>query len=86
MAKSDHEKLGKEVEKILVRDYFGKHAGWGRFIWLNFVRGVAIGVGSVIGATIFIGILVWLLSLAGNLPGIGEFFNSTKDTIQQKVR
>jgi hypothetical protein len=40
------------------------------------------GFGGVIGATLVVALVIWLLSIFGNLPLIGDFFDSTKDTIQ----
>jgi hypothetical protein len=78
-----YDKLGKTVEKILVRDYIDVFQNWRKFMWTNFLRGVMMGFGSVIGATIGIGILLWLLSQLGDIPWLGNLFKNAKDAISQ---
>lgn len=50
--------------------------------WLNFFRGIFFGVGSVLGATVVIAILVSLLSLLADVPGVfGEFIRYIVDVV-----
>ena len=49
-----------------------------------FLKGVLSGVGGVIGATIVIALLLWVLSLLDSLPLLGPLTDSVKDTIEQK--
>lgn len=50
---------------------------------MNFVRGIMLGAGSVIGGTLVIALLVWMLSLLGNvIPPLGDFFDGVTQTIQ----
>lgn len=51
---------------------------------MNFVRGIFFGVGSVIGGTIVIALLLWILSFFVNLPIIGQFFENAQQTVEQK--
>ena len=49
---------------------------------MNFVRGILFGAGSVIGGTLVIALLVWVLSLLGNvIPPLGDFFDGVSQTI-----
>lgn len=51
----------------------------------NFVRGLFFGVGSVLGGTVFIAIIIWLLSWLVDLPGgIGDFVQYIVDTVQKR--
>lgn len=53
--------------------------------WMNFVRGIFFGVGSIIGGTIVIAIIIWLLSLLVDLPGgIGNFVQYVVDLVQKR--
>lgn len=79
----DYADLGKAVQKVLLTDYFNVIENKKRFFWMSFIRGLLAGLGGVIGATIVVAIIVWLLSVFGELPVIGDFFNQTKDTLQQ---
>ncbi len=50
---------------------------------LNFFRGIFFGLGSVLGGTVVLAVLVWLLSLTGHLiPGIADFMNQIVDVMQ----
>jgi hypothetical protein len=52
---------------------------------MNFVRGIFFGVGSVIGATIVIGLLIWLLGQLVDLPGgVGNFIQYIVDTVKTR--
>lgn len=48
--------------------------------WMNFLYGIARGLGFFIGATVVVGIVVWIISrVLTQLPFVGEFF----ETLQQ---
>jgi hypothetical protein len=47
----------------------------------NFVRGIFFSVGSIIGATLVIALLLWILSLFDTAPLIGNFVKSLKETL-----
>jgi len=50
---------------------------------LNFFRGIFFGLGSVLGGTIVIALLVWLLSWLTDIPGgIGDFIQYVVDTVR----
>lgn len=51
---------------------------------INFFRGIFFGVGSVLGGTIVIAVLVWMLSLFVHLPVIGDTFKDAQNTIEQR--
>lgn len=39
---------------------------------VNFFRGIFFGLGSVIGATVVVALVVWILSFFVSIPGIGD--------------
>ncbi len=50
---------------------------------MNLVRGILFGAGSVIGGTVVIALIVWILSLLGHVfPPLGDFFSGTSDIIE----
>jgi hypothetical protein len=50
---------------------------------MNFVRGVTFGAGSVIGGTLVIAMLIWILGLLGNvIPPLGDFFDGVSQTLE----
>lgn len=51
--------------------------------WINFVRGIFFGLGTIIGGTVIVAFLIWLLGqFAGWFPAIGEYIKQIIDTMQ----
>lgn len=51
---------------------------------MNFFRGLFFGLGSVLGATIVVAFVIWLLSLLTDIPGgFGDFIQYVVDTVQK---
>ncbi len=54
---------------------------------MNFVRGIMLGAGTVIGGTVVIALVVWILSILGNfIPPLGDFFDGLSQTLQSGKR
>lgn len=52
---------------------------------VNFVRGLFFGLGSVLGGTILIALLVWLLAQLGTVvPFLSDFIQQILDTLQAR--
>ena len=52
---------------------------------MNFFRGLFFGFGSVLGATLLVAILVWLLGQFGDIfPPLADFINNLIDTMQRR--
>lgn len=49
-----------------------------------FLRGIVAGFGGVIGATLLVALLLWILSLFNSLPIIGGFIDTIRTTLNQK--
>lgn len=77
--KGDYERLGRTIESIFVSGYYDKL----RLYRMSFLRGIFQGLGSVVGATIVIALLLWILSALEALPLIGGLFESVQDTVEQ---
>ena len=54
-----------------------------RLIMFQFYRGLAFGLGSVIGATILVSILAWWLSQFEYVPIIGEWVGQIADQVKK---
>jgi len=52
-----------------------------RIVWTNFVAGVFRGLGAIIGASVFIAAMIWLLTLFVDIPLIGEYASNAKSTV-----
>lgn len=73
----DYEKLGRQLESLFV----GFNPARRKIFTYNFLIGVLRGFGTVLGATIGIAILIWVLSLFSHVPLIGPFVNNVKHTV-----
>ena len=49
---------------------------------MNFIRGVLFGLGSVLGGTIVVAIIAWILSFFVDLPGIGNAIEQVQHSIE----
>lgn len=56
-----------------------------RVYWTNFTRGIFFGVGSVLGATVVIGIIVSILNFFTDIPGgIGDIVKTIVDRVNSR--
>ena len=49
---------------------------------MNFIRGMAFAFGGIIGGTILVVLLIWILSLFNHLPVIGHFVETIRHSLQ----
>jgi uncharacterized protein (DUF697 family) len=84
--KIDYEKLGKEMERVLVTDYIQFLGSTKQQIWGAFIRGIFTGLGGVIGATFVVALLLTLLHFLGGFPFIGDFVQGVSSSISQGRR
>ena len=80
--KKDFENIGKMLVNIYETGYLNANQSYKN----AFLKGIASGVGGVIGATLVVALLIWLLSLFNHLPLIGPFTKDVKSTIQNSER
>jgi len=57
-----------------------------RIIWVNFLAGVFRGLGALIGASIVLALLIWVLSKLVNIPLVGEYAKEIKSTVTGYVQ
>ena len=74
------EQVVKALEVLFASKFIDKKS----LYFHNFLRGIAMGAGSVIGATVVIALLIWILSLFDTLPFVGPLFENTQETIREK--
>lgn len=71
--------FAKQIEYM----FEAAHAGWGKVAWLALVRGLATGFGVVLGGTIVVAIIIWILGSLDSIPLLGDLAENTKSTIEQ---
>lgn len=74
----EYEDMGRQLEAL----YNGVNPSKRVFYRMAFLKGVLGGVGGVIGATVVITLLIWILSLFGDVPLIGNFVDTIRSTIE----
>jgi len=86
------QKVKKEQElgarRAVLEDlFYDFHSSRRQIYWMNFSRGVFFGLGTVIGGTIIVAILIWLLSLFADIPGgFGDFVQYVVDIVQKNEK
>jgi len=65
--------LRTEVARLNSHRFVRIHNHLPRLLAFNFARGLAVGLGTVLGATVLLSVLVWSLSQIEFLPIIGEW-------------
>jgi hypothetical protein len=51
---------------------------------MNFLRGIFFGLGSVLGGTIVIGLIIWGLSFFVDIPGVGDAAQKVQNSLESK--
>ena len=69
----------KALEVVFAAGLIGKK----KLYWENFVRGVTMSMGTIVGATIGIALLLWVLSLFQTTPLIGPLIRNATNTIDR---
>jgi phage shock protein PspC (stress-responsive transcriptional regulator) len=79
--------MDKSVEKAnqTLKEFIRYSSNPWRLVWANFVAGVFRGLGAIIGASVFIAFLIWVLTLFIDAPLIGEYAKDVKDTVMGYV-
>lgn len=77
---AEYQELGKAAQDLIVRSY-GEMYSLRRQMWVSFVKGVFSGLGAVIGATLMVAVLLFLLRYLGDLPAVGRFFENIYNLI-----
>lgn len=81
-APEDYKRLGKQVVEL----YDELKPNRKVLYRTNFIKGILSGLGGVVGATVGIALLLWLLSLFGQIPFIGHFVDTVKHTLQNRPK
>ncbi len=86
--KSRNKPLSTREKKLAAEamEYFIQYVSspW-RIIWVNFLAGIFRGLGALIGASIVLALLFWVLSQLVNVPLVGEYAKEVKATVSGYV-
>lgn len=81
------DRLLGSLERMQLEEYLNYVRDWKRLLWVNFVAGLARGLGMAIGFTILGAAAVVLLQriVVDNIPWIGDFLAEVIRMAQQKL-
>lgn len=65
--------LRREVARLNSHSFIRLHNSMGRLLAFNFARGLAFGLGTVLGASVLLSLVAWSVSQVEFLPIIGEW-------------
>lgn len=74
-------KLSKQVENLKEMEFIKILGHPWRLMGYSFLKGVAAGFGSVVGASVVVAIFIYLLSQFSLVPFIGDYFTDLKNEI-----
>ena len=77
--------LQSEVHKMNNHRFIRMHNSLPKLIWFNFMRGLAFGLGSVLGATVLVSVLVYFLSQINFIPIIGDWATEVLSIISDQT-
>ncbi|MCL1874219.1 MAG: DUF5665 domain-containing protein [Clostridiales bacterium] len=80
--------LNYYFEKMRIGDYINLVQRPKRMIWVNFISGVARGLGFTVGVTILGALAIYILSKMIDMPLVGNFISELMDYVEttQKIR
>lgn len=80
--KIDHEQLGRMIASIYETGYIDRN----QMYKMSFLKGIMAGFGGVVGATIVVALVLWILSVFVDVPLIGPILDSVQNTLQTDNR
>ncbi len=84
--KSRSAKEYEELGRVLSNVYEYSYANRWQAYKMSFVKGIMAGFGGVIGATVVVGILLWILSLLHFVPFVHRITDNFQSTVQTQER
>lgn len=79
-------KLAFIFERMRIADYITYMQNPFRVLWLNFLAGVARGLGIAIGMTVLFAVLLYILGHMVDLPLIGKFIAKLVNIVHQELK
>ena len=73
----------REMLEELFQDFYQHRY---RLYKMNFFRGIFFGFGSVLGATVVVALLLWVLSWFSEVPFVGDVVHSVQHSIEAAQR
>ena len=74
--------LEKSLNKILEHNFFKIHSSFWKLLLISLLRGLASGLGWVLGATILVSLLTYTLSQIEFIPILGDLVSRLIEEIE----
>ena len=75
-------KLEKSISQLAKHNFFKIHSSFWKIILVSLLRGLASGLGWVLGATILVSLLTYTLSQIEFIPILGEWVSELIQEIE----
>ena len=81
------EKIKKDNEisarrQLIEELFYDFHSIRCQVYWMNFTRGLFFGFGTILGGTVLVALIIWILGQFVGFPYIGEFIRQIIESIQ----
>lgn len=73
----NYEHLGKMLVNIYETGYIDRNQAYK----MSFIKGLLSGLGGVVGATLVLALILWFVSLLGNLPFLERISDNVTQTL-----
>lgn len=80
--RAELEALRHELERLNSHRFIQVHNSLSRLVALQFLRGLALGLGTVVGATMLVSFIAYLLAQIDFVPIVGEWAARIAQQIQ----
>lgn len=78
------ERLTQELERLNTHRFVRIHSSMWRLLGFQLMRGLAFGLGSVLGASLLVSMVVWWASQIEFIPVIGDWASQIVQEIQSR--
>lgn len=75
----DYEQLGRMLANIYETGYIDRN----QLYKMSFIKGVITGFGGVVGATLVVALVIWILSLLGNVFLLDKIVDPISENIKK---
>ncbi|MBI4232539.1 hypothetical protein HY605_04875 [Candidatus Peregrinibacteria bacterium] len=74
--------LSQEIRKLKDQEFIQVFKKPWKFLWFSFLKGLIVGFGSILGASVLVGLFVYLLAQISLVPILGDFVEDIMSQIQ----
>ena len=79
----DQKRLADALEELKEHNFMRIHEPAWKFLYYNLLRGLAIGLGSVVGATLLVTIFIQILAQIEFIPILGNYAHQIIEIIER---